>query len=238
MAAGKAGVQAAGGSGRPKRAKRAALHGSSRHARGVPQVSARGRRAARIRTPPSFASRKNAALEATEPLLGRIGQFSIGVLLANASPLEPAPRRDRKIGAREVETATGEVRTRRPSADEMRTRVARSGLRPCFTPAPWSSRSRPGSASSRPAGRCRRPSPCTSIGPPGCRRSCGQRRRSSRRSAPATRQCSRCCSANPSRGVACRSTCRRHREGRGQPKRRPVRHCQPLFRFGFGLGYE
>jgi IS605 OrfB family transposase len=79
---------------------------------------------------------KNAALEATEALFGRIVQFYIGVLLAKASPWEPVPRRDRKTGALKVDPETGEVLTRRPSADEVLTRVEALTLATAAHPTP------------------------------------------------------------------------------------------------------
>ena len=79
---------------------------------------------------------KNVALDATEDLFGQVVRFYVGVLLAERAPWERLPRRDRTTGLLQVDLDTGEVRTRRPSADEILTRVEAFTLVTAAHPAP------------------------------------------------------------------------------------------------------
>ena len=66
---------------------------------------------------------KNAALEETEHLVGRIVSFYVPVLLAEPSLWEKVPRRDEKNHALVCDPETGEILMRKPKADDVLTRA-------------------------------------------------------------------------------------------------------------------
>ncbi len=66
---------------------------------------------------------KNAALEETEHLFGRIVSFYVPVLLAEPSLWEKLPHRDEKTHAPVCDPETGEILMRKPKPDEVLTRA-------------------------------------------------------------------------------------------------------------------
>jgi len=66
---------------------------------------------------------KNAALEETERLFGRIVSFYVSVLLAEPTVWERVPRRDKTTRALLYDPETGEILLREPTADEVLSKV-------------------------------------------------------------------------------------------------------------------
>jgi hypothetical protein len=79
---------------------------------------------------------KNAALEATEDLFGQVVRFYVTVLLTEETLWDKTPRRDRETGRLLADPETGEIRMRRPTADEVLTRAEAVTLATRAHPAP------------------------------------------------------------------------------------------------------